>query len=65
MREQISLAAVPSLLVEESKWLLPIATRLHEISAHALIMLALIHTFGALVHHFVLRDRLISRMSFW
>lgn len=57
------LAAVPSLLTEQSTWLVPMAKRLHEVSAHALIMLALIHTIGALVHHFILRDRLISRMS--
>lgn len=57
------LAAVPSLLTEQSNWLVPMAKRLHEFSAHALIMLALIHTIGALVHHFIRRDRLISRMS--
>jgi cytochrome b561 len=59
------LAAVPSLLIEESKWLLPIAKRLHEMTAHALIILAVIHTIGALIHHFIFRDRLISRMAFW
>jgi cytochrome b561 len=61
----LGLAAVPSLLSEQSSWLVPLAKRLHEVSAHALIMLASIHTIGALTHHFILRDRLMSRMSIW
>lgn len=59
------LVTLPAPTSEEIRWLATPARRLHELSAHALIMVALLHTLAALFHHFVLRDRLISRMSLW
>lgn len=59
------LMTLPSPLSDESRWLLPVAKRLHEISAHGLLIVSLIHVVAALYHHFARRDRLISRMSLW
>lgn len=61
----LGLVTLPAPASEEIRWLATPARRLHELSAHALIMVALLHTLAALFHHFVLRDRLISRMSLW
>lgn len=35
---------------------------LHEVLANALVILALLHAFAALAHHFVLRDDVLRRM---
>jgi cytochrome b561 len=35
---------------------------IHEVTAHALIVLAALHAAAALVHHWVLRDRTLVRM---
>ncbi|MGA0562722.1 cytochrome b [Ancylobacter sp. VNQ12] len=35
---------------------------LHEVLANALVILALLHAFAALVHHFVLKDDVLRRM---
>jgi hypothetical protein len=55
----------PAPASQEIPWLAIPARRLHVLSAHALFMVALLHTVAALFHHFILRDRLLSRMSLW
>lgn len=39
-------------------------TEIHELAAYALVLVAVGHTLAALYHHFILKDRLISRMLF-
>jgi cytochrome b561 len=36
---------------------------IHEALANGLIILAMIHAGSALIHHFVFRDRTLSRMA--
>lgn len=54
-------AEIPSPLTFDAK-LANIMMEVHELSAHALMILAGIHALGALVHHYVFRDRTLVRM---
>ena len=37
-------------------------TEIHEIAAHALVIVAIFHAAAALIHHFVFRDNTLNRM---
>lgn len=55
------LFGIPPLLPRTPELFRPL-TELHEISAYALIILALGHVLAALYHQFILRDRLMLQM---
>lgn len=52
---------IPSPLTFDPK-LANIVMEVHELSAHALMILAATHALAALVHHYVFRDRTLVRM---